>query len=83
VAITPITDRAFGNVVPTLINTAAQAMRDWAAQYADVSVIDPLADLAWGAAEVTAYCDDGTHLNAAGAEVVADYLATEFNALTI
>lgn len=83
IAITPITNRAFGNTVPTEINTAAAAMRSWAAQYSDVAVIDPLADLAWGAAEVTAYCPDGTHLNADGAQVVADYLSPKFNALTL
>lgn len=81
IALTPITNRAFGNTVPTQINTVAASMRAWAAQHSDVTVIDPLVDLAWGAAEVTAYCPDGTHLNAAGAAVVSAYLTGKFNAL--
>ena len=78
ICLTPITNRAFGNTVPTEINTAAAAMRSWAAQYSDCVLVDPLADLAWGAAEVTAYCGDGTHLNAAGAQAITDYLIDKF-----
>ena len=82
ICLTPVTSRAFGNTVPTQINTAAATLRAWAAQYSDCVLVDPLADLAWGAAEVTAYCGDGTHLNAAGAAVYAAYLVTKFNAIT-
>jgi hypothetical protein len=83
ICLTPLTNRAFSNTVPTQINTAAATLRAWAAQYADCVLIDPLVDLAWGAAEVTAYCGDGTHLNAAGAQVVAAYLTTKFNSITL
>ena len=83
VAITPITNRAFGNTVPALIDTAAAAMRSWAAQYSNVALIDPLADLAWGDADVTTNCGDGTHLNKVGAEALKVYHLPKFNALTL
>lgn len=83
ICLTPLSDRLFNNTVPTEINTVAAALRSWAAQYADCALIDPLVDLAWGAPEITAYCGDGTHLNAAGAQVVAEYLTAKFNALTL
>lgn len=79
ICLTPITNLAFGGGYVAGINTAAQALRDWAAQYDNVRLMDPLADLAWGSSEATAYLGDGTHLNAAGAAEVANYLIDQFN----
>jgi hypothetical protein len=83
ICLTPLSNRLFNNTVPTEINTAAATLRAWAAQYADCVLIDPLVDLAWGASEITAYCGDGTHLNAAGAAVVANYLITKFGTIRL
>jgi lysophospholipase L1-like esterase len=84
IVLTPITNRAAGGAIVSPVNAIAQTLRNWAAQYpADVALVDPLAGLAWGAPEATLYTPDGTHLNAAGAAVVATWLTTAFNSITL
>lgn len=79
ICLTPISDLMFSGSLESEINAIAQAMRDWADQYANVRVIDALSDLSWDSGDATLYIGDGTHLNALGTEVVADYLVDRFN----
>ncbi len=65
----------------TEIEAIVAGMAAWATGKADVVYIDLLAALDYDATE-TAALSDGTHLTDAGTQIVADYLETQFLAIT-